>query len=867
MLLLSGCKMADVDNLIESRNRTDMSFTAAFENADTRTYVDNDLYMYWTADDRLSIFTSTYNEQYKFDGNTGDTGGSFSKVNTGQFVTGNPISTNYGVYPYNASTVLTKEEKIELELPAVLQYAVNSFGMGANTMVAVTGGTNDFFLPFKNVCGYLVVKLYGEGIVKSVTFEGNNGEKIAGAATVVASHNANPEITMSENATTSITIDCGEGVELGKTADTATEFWFVIPPTSFENGFVVKVVGDGASDVLRTSNSREIQRNIVNTMSPIKAILTATDLSMNGTANCYIVSDAGNYKFRADVKGQSNERLSGITSAEVLWESFNTDVIPKCGDIISFAAFEDGYIYFTTAKPFKYGNAVIAAKDKNGDILWSWHIWAVDYNPEFQYDIYLGHEKDKVMDRNLGALSAVPGDVQSLGLLYQWGRKDPFLVSSSISSSVKSQASVPFPVSVPCNQQNGTIDYATKHPMTYIYYGNRYDWLYSETIDDTRWNEDMDIYNPCPAGWTVSESSSEGVWSEFPNGTVTTYWDNVNKGLYITLPYSNNGSWYPACGFLGWKGDLYNTGKQGSIWSSSPNPEGYTGFCAKIFDFGSDGIIYHDHRSHASDGTGAHRADALSVRCIKKSEMNAKYYIDNGVNYGQGIEIDGTVWAPVNCGYKDVSTTGNGFVYGKLYQFGRKDGQGYGEPWSRDTKPDEYYFDETIPTIAACWNGANEEADANTHYYGTEGSVDYDWITPQNDHFWNSGTEEKPVKTQYDPCPAGWRIPTAEELSKLTKLTASSLTILNNVYGWWLSDNNSNEKLFFPAPGARYADNWFHSAGAKERGKSAYYRSSLTSGVHSVTFNLKLNNTNETVMWIDYGEPRGAGYSVRCVAH
>ena len=273
MLLLSGCKMADVDNLIESRNRTDMSFTAGFENDDTRTYVDNDLYMYWTADDRLSIFTSTYNEQYKFDGNTGDNGGSFSKVNTGQFVSGNPISANYGVYPYNSATKMTKDEKIELVLPATQVYAPNTFGINANTMVAVTGGTNDFFLPFKNVCGYLVVKLYGDGIVKRVIFEGNNGEKIAGAATVVASHNANPEITMSENATTSITIDSGNGIALGKTAAEATEFWFVIPPTTFSKGFTIRAAGDGIMQMKKsTTDSRTIQRNIINTMPAIEAV-------------------------------------------------------------------------------------------------------------------------------------------------------------------------------------------------------------------------------------------------------------------------------------------------------------------------------------------------------------------------------------------------------------------------------------------------------------------------------------------------------------------------------------------------------------------------------------------------------------------
>ena len=53
-------------------------------------------------------------------------------------------------------------------------------------------------------------------------------------------------------------------------------------------------------------------------------------------------------------------------------------------------------------------------------------------------------------------------------------------------------------------------------------------------------------------------------------------------------------------------------------------------------------------------------------------------YIDEyGVHHGQGIEIDGVVWAPVNCGYKAPTADSKGFPYGKLYQGGRKYGHGY----------------------------------------------------------------------------------------------------------------------------------------------------------------------------------------------
>ena len=84
------------------------------------------------------------------------------------------------------------------------------------------------------------------------------------------------------------------------------------------------------------------------------------------------------------------------------------------------------------------------------------------------------------MDRNLGATSATPGDVGALGLLYQWGRKDPFLGSSSISSDTMAKSTLTWPSAVSSNSTNGTIDYAVEHPTTFIV-SNVYnlDWYYT----------------------------------------------------------------------------------------------------------------------------------------------------------------------------------------------------------------------------------------------------------------------------------------------------------------------------------------------------------------------------------------------------
>ena len=98
------------------------------------------------------------------------------------------------------------------------------------------------------------------------------------------------------------------------------------------------------------------------------------DLSYPISANCYIVSMAGEYMFQT-VQGNSTASVGNVASVDVLWESFGTSRPVSKGDIISSVSYSDGYITFSTPDELKDGNAVIAAKDMRGNILCSWHIW------------------------------------------------------------------------------------------------------------------------------------------------------------------------------------------------------------------------------------------------------------------------------------------------------------------------------------------------------------------------------------------------------------------------------------------------------------------------------------------------------------
>ena len=339
---------------------------------------------------------------------------------------------------------------------------------------------------------------------------------------------------------------------------------------------------------------------------------TSTDLSSAGTANCYIVSQAGTYRFKA-VQGNSNYSVGDVASCEVLWETFGTATAPSIGDLIKNVSYKDGYIKFDTPSAFREGNAVIDAKDPTGTILWSWHIWFTDQPQGQTYNNGAG----VMMDRNLGATSATPGDVGALGLLYQWGRKDPFLGSCSISDDIEAKSTITWPSPVSSSSSTGTIVYATSHPTTFITENtHNWDWYYtgSYSTDNTRWQSIKTIYDPCPAGWRVPDGDDNGVWAkafgttEF--WTISSNWDPTNKGMEFSKTDKKLGSsgpiWYPASGNRGLNGGslLDGVGSHGQYWSVSPD---YRNACFLGFDY--DGYI-DPKLSYA-------RALGQSVRCLQ----------------------------------------------------------------------------------------------------------------------------------------------------------------------------------------------------------------------------------------------------------
>lgn len=255
-----ACNMADdVENQVVSKKL----FHATIDDESTRTFVDEKIRLRWTEGDLISLFEgTTRNKKYKFLGETGDNAGDFEDITTG-FGSGNDIDRYYAIYPYSSTTKLHEDGYITYTFPAEQNYAENSFGLGANPMVAVTGGLDDFDLCFRNAAGYLRLYLYGDDVaVKSIKIEGNNSEPLAGKAYITPEFGGFPTTEMDETATTSVTLNCGEGVKIGSTAEASTPFWVVLPPTIFTDGFTLSITNSNDEVFTKSFSSKiSIERN------------------------------------------------------------------------------------------------------------------------------------------------------------------------------------------------------------------------------------------------------------------------------------------------------------------------------------------------------------------------------------------------------------------------------------------------------------------------------------------------------------------------------------------------------------------------------------------------------------------------------
>jgi len=307
-----------------------------------------------------------------------------------------------------------------------------------------------------------------------------------------------------------------------------------------------------------------LQSIVIRQLAPLGG---PADLSKVESANSYLIYAPGEYKFKA-VKGNSTESVGTVAKAEILWETDNTATAPAANAIIASVSVDGDYIVFSTPEPLKPGNALIAAKDADGKILWSWHIWAPA--TEIVNSTFGGIVNVPMMDRNLGALVPAAADAEpdgtSIGMLYQWGRKDPF-PGAAIASAAK-----PFvtngTISLVSEKQNYTVAETIQNPTVYVVTGgdSNKTWMTAEEMSNDFWGIKKTVYDPCPPGYIVPTRDKDNcpLWAATANFAV----DQTNKVLKVSASAeAKEFVLFPVNGYLD-QGEIKNAGSRSYYWSS-----------------------------------------------------------------------------------------------------------------------------------------------------------------------------------------------------------------------------------------------------------------------------------------------------------
>jgi len=664
LALSFSCTRIEEENIIAPTRKVEMTFNAVMADyARTRTAVDgvagdalrNTL---WLPEDEIAVIAvSGEGTPEHFHNNLKE------KSATASFSGSVTLAESYyALFPYQ-STASVADNILKFKVPASQKYAVESFGPKAMPMVAKVESGSELY--FKNVCGGFIVNLTGLEMIKSIQFTGydetGNKAKVSGEFTVNMDYEENPEIQAGGNSSTSVTLNCGDGVQLS--ADTPTSFHIALPPATYHGFSLIITTSKGKRMMKESDKELTIKRANLTNAAPFafEENFFGFDLSEKGTANSYIVSSDGFYHFDATVIGNGefgmkstlNGAFSGLdfyhtdspviapVSADILWET-------KEG-LITGVQFDGSEISFTASG--EEGNALIAARDEDDNILWSWHIWATDEPQEHLYVNSTGNYT--VLDRNLGATRTDAGTgveyMESAGLMYQQGRKDPFYVSIAKEHDNSAEFKQHF------EKIRGyfSMEESVKLPNTFVY-GNS-NWSSDQTTSQSWGGSEKSIYDPCPTGYRVARSE---VWAGFTKDGMSS---NIMEDITFAGEWNNgtnfyydgvNTAWYPAAPFINYWGDMeYNDyyKKQARIWTMNSSSHLY-------YRFGSQYDCYFNRSEWIDPVYG------LSVRCMKDEMTNTLIVQTNEVTGVTTNSADVSGYVSV---YGDIDVVETGFVYGE----------------------------------------------------------------------------------------------------------------------------------------------------------------------------------------------------------
>lgn len=385
--------------------------------------------------------------------------------------------------------------------------------------------------------------------------------------------------------------------------------------------------------------------NITSGQTPYNLSNTNGGKEIQNTANCYVVNAPGKYSFplvygnaikngtdnKAAYTSSSHNRYALKTFVNHLNNEITSPYIYEnqgCGNPVDAVLVWEGRLdlirnvtlnadhtisFEVPAESIRQGNAIIALRDKNGTVMWSWNIWVTDYVPGTELASYtVSGTTYKYYPRNVGRImggditvfphceatvrftqtGAIPEGMEPLttavvlnqtGIttetvdcynFYQWGRKDP--IKSQLNEwfdsehyEIKSLRTASMQTSETGNNfisvfiQNPAVFFTGTHDYPFPY-TNLWDSSLSATSVKT-------IYDPCPVGSKVPYGN--GLIDLIKNTPEFAAAVNGTHVMGLYFPIDNGAKiFFPELGYRSGQlgGEVGGYAANGTIWLAQP---------------------------------------------------------------------------------------------------------------------------------------------------------------------------------------------------------------------------------------------------------------------------------------------------------
>lgn len=648
---LASCSKAEIDapesngQELPEVNLTDGQILCAIP--ETKTALDADLNVIWSDKDELMVLGGDNQAaRYVFSSFATDDKKTAVFENIDPKVTGNRTA----IYPasayvadsYNGSTAKISLGGVEaLPMPAGAVASVLSSSTGVSALPLVST-PSEGVLSFSNLFGGIMFRPYdymGMGVnIQKLSVASTDGRAIGGVATIDVETG---KITSFEGTDTELTFKCSN------TSITSKKGFVAYLPAGEYPGLVITAIDNLGRKFPVTTQAMTINAGLVKKLAELPLTI------WYGNTNCIVVApgttsveiDATpHFTWRSDYKAEAtagnvirveNGNMSGLGGgATVLWQqeegstltdltATNTTNGPIVnGELKIDRKLQEGKTIITVPLSGKKGNAVIALRSvlSGTPVVWSFHIWVSEINDVACSTSSMGSYY--LLDRNIGATS-VDGTLNSFGVNYQWGRKDPFprLLIAQSGTSVEGDA-----LKTAERTSSVTLNYSIQNPDTRVTYTSATGAKWLPTSVNGLWgyagvdgsssdalkvkSTVKTVYDPCPAGYKVPALgylSTIGSLNDKSKAVSGKGYNMSTGASTIFFPYSG----YVRVSKTTKANDYQSY--RGYLWTVNNRSDSQGAY---IFWYNADGIQANKNSTGANIYT--YCGDALPVRCIKE---------------------------------------------------------------------------------------------------------------------------------------------------------------------------------------------------------------------------------------------------------